>query len=185
MTQQQQNALFSISDAINDHCNVDLAKSVQERPLEWIHITRRNSSTFYIWAYCTYYVLDFMTPSSCRHFVILWSLNVPNGLFSYFSPISFNICLFLSFPFFNPFTYFRVCRFSSLRSWPIGPLPNAVFFVICFCISRPKVVLGCSIKTSHFSSLTLWFYNRNLVKIIVFGLLRLPANERKLRMYSI
>lgn len=58
----------------------DVTRSGQQKKhLKWSHIPIwHNILYFYIWV--TYLVL---WHPSCRHFVILWSLNVPNGLFSF------------------------------------------------------------------------------------------------------
>lgn len=87
----------------------DERKSVQKISWNDFTSTTRQLSCNFTYSLCCHtarhtqththngYVLDFMTPS-CRHFVILWSLNVPNGLFSFlfhffFSSTQANICM--------------------------------------------------------------------------------------------
>lgn len=108
---------------------------------------------------------------------------MPNGFVQFLFGSIFSF--YYSIGLLKPFHLFFFVRFGFVSHQMVYFCLFFVFlpFFLCvfFCINRPKVRVSLRwwMKISHLK--TLWFYNRNLVQIIVFWPLRSQANKNPKR----
>lgn len=165
---------FCVEQSQCIHYNVDVTKSVQKKHLKWSNI-HDVAQHFYIWAYLILWhhhvdISSFYDRLMCQMVCLVSSLSL-----SFYSVLHVSLSLSLRLKTLHLFSFLSHVFASFMINWAF--VGCSFFCCYLFLHKQAKTRTGLLNKDLTFFW-TLWFYNRNLVKIIVFGPLRSHRQQK-------